>query len=357
MSASDAPEISVIILSIWARTVASSVRLDSAFSSMTASEDSPAATRRVLYARVHTWRHSGSATSSMARLRSGSSLGRKGAASMGSSTSLHMLSMMTADLRLMAVICWKKRPRWRRGPMMERVGASTCWTKVVAASLWTHSGTSSTLWMHSMRVGMKGSMSMLPTHLPHFSIVAVDACFTSSRMCTITCASSGIISGRHAATALGLRSMKESRRVRAAVVDCQNWDWNPVKMGLSAARTANSESLAGNAAMATAAASRTFLDLLSPARVMATSRRSMSMGSSATVAALTSSVIFSAAALRASSSFFFVESATTASITSLVILEDAGVLHLAGAMIAVGCGCRQRLALKGGRWIGVRESL
>ena len=40
-------------------------------------------------------------------------------------------------------------------------------------------------------------------------------------------------------------------------------------------------------------------------------------------------MIFSAAALRASSSFFFVESATTASITSLVILEDAGVLHLA----------------------------
>merc|ERR1719247_2858173 len=71
-----------------------------------------------------------------------------------------------------------------------------------------------------------------------------------------------MISGRHAATALGLRSTKLSRRVSAAVVDCQNWDWKPTKMGLSAARTANSESLVGNAFMAASAASRTFLDLL-----------------------------------------------------------------------------------------------
>ena len=70
--------------------------------------------------------------------------------------------------------------------MMESVGASTCCTNVVAASLCTHSGTSSTLWMHSMRVGMKGSMSMLPTHVPTLAMVSVDFSFTSSRMSTIT---------------------------------------------------------------------------------------------------------------------------------------------------------------------------
>mmetsp|Transcript_14134 Transcript_14134/g.50784 ORF Transcript_14134/g.50784 Transcript_14134/m.50784 type:complete len:239 (+) Transcript_14134:2515-3231(+) len=222
MSASDAPVISVIISVSCARTVDSSVRFDSEFSSTTASEDSPAAMSSVLYARVHTWRHSGSATSSIARFRSGRSLGRNGAASMGSSTSLHMLSMMTADLRLIAVTCWKKRPRCRSGPMIESVGASTCCTNVVAASLCTHSGTSSTLWMHSMSVGMNGSMSMLPTHVPTLAIVSVDFSFTSSRMSTITCASSGMISGRHAATAFGLRATKSSTSHSAAILDCQN---------------------------------------------------------------------------------------------------------------------------------------
>mmetsp|Transcript_10132 Transcript_10132/g.24936 ORF Transcript_10132/g.24936 Transcript_10132/m.24936 type:complete len:213 (-) Transcript_10132:251-889(-) len=211
----------------------------------------------------------------MARLSRGSSLARKGAASMGSSTSLHMLSMITADLRLMAVTCWKNSPRWSRGPMMDRVGASTCCTKVVAASLCTHSGTSSTFSMHSIRVGMKGSMSMLRTHVATLAIVSVDFSLTSSRMSTITCASSGMISGRHAATALWLRATKESTRCKAAILDCQNCELKPTKMGLRQARTENSESFLGNSAMARSAASRTLLALLSPDRVMAISRRSI----------------------------------------------------------------------------------
>ena len=133
-----------------------------------------------------------------------------------------MLSMMTAALRLIGVLCWKNKPRWRSGPMMESVGDSTCWTKVVAASLWTHSGTSSTLLMHSIKVGMNGSMSRLPTHVATLAMDSVDAFLTSSRMCTMTCASSGMISGKLAATALRLRSMKPSRTRNAAMVDCQN---------------------------------------------------------------------------------------------------------------------------------------
>ena len=133
-----------------------------------------------------------------------------------------------------------------------------------------------------------------------------------------------MISGRHAATALGLRSTKESMSSSARILDCQNWELKPVKMGPRHARTANSESFAGNALHATSAASRTFLDLLSPASVMAISRRSMSIGSSAWPAAFTSSAIFSAAALRASSSFFFRESSLMESMIAWVILDAAG---------------------------------
>ncbi len=71
-----------------------------------------------------TLRHSGSATSFETLSSSGSSLGRKGAASWGFSTSLAMLSMMTADLRLMAV-ARSRRPRTSRGTMMDRGGPST----------------------------------------------------------------------------------------------------------------------------------------------------------------------------------------------------------------------------------------
>ena len=98
---------------------------------------------------------------------------------------------------------------------------------------------------------------MLPTHVPTLAIVSVDFSFTSSRMSTITRASSGMISGRHAATA-GLRSTKESMSWSAAILDCQNWELKPVKTGPRHARTANSESFAGNALHATSAASRTF---------------------------------------------------------------------------------------------------
>ena len=59
--------------------------------------------------------------------------GRKGAAAVGSSTSLHMLSMMTADFLLMAV-SRSTSPRSRRGTMIAKVGSWTSVTKVVAPS-------------------------------------------------------------------------------------------------------------------------------------------------------------------------------------------------------------------------------
>ena len=95
----------------------------------------PAAWIRVACALPHTVRHSGSATSAASFSRPGSSLGRKGAAAVGSSTSLHMLSMIRAVLRLMAV--WRsRRPRSRRGTIMARAGVSTSCTNTVALSLW-----------------------------------------------------------------------------------------------------------------------------------------------------------------------------------------------------------------------------
>ena len=128
---------------------------------------------------------------------------------MGSSTSLHMLSMMTADLRLMAVICWKNRPRCSRGPMMESVGASTCCTNVVAASLCTLGNLVNLVDALDER-GDEGVDVDVADARATLAMVSVDFSFTSSRMSTITCASSGMISGRHAATALGLRSTKLS---------------------------------------------------------------------------------------------------------------------------------------------------
>mmetsp|Transcript_14315 Transcript_14315/g.47018 ORF Transcript_14315/g.47018 Transcript_14315/m.47018 type:complete len:268 (+) Transcript_14315:2160-2963(+) len=201
--------------------VASSTILEVSSSSASAAASAaaavvPAARRSVRCARDATWRHSGSATSSTSLLRPGRSLGRKGAASVGSSTSLHMLSMMTADLRLMATFCVRSRPRWRSGPIMESVGDSTVWTNVVAASLCTHSGTSSMLVMHSMSVGMNGSISMLPTTVHTWVIVDLDFSTTSAFMLVMQSDTSGMMVGRQAATWRGAVSVSVHRMSRPA---------------------------------------------------------------------------------------------------------------------------------------------
>ena len=108
--------------------------------------------------------------------------------------------------------------------MMERVGASTCWTKSSPHDLWTALGNLVNLVDALDEVGMKGSMSMLPDAL------AALLHRRGGRLLHLVAhvhhhlRELGDDLGRHAATALGLRSMNESRRVSAAVVDCQNWD-------------------------------------------------------------------------------------------------------------------------------------
>ena len=69
-------------------------------------------------------------------------MGRNGAASSGSSTSLDMLLMITAHMRLVAVERTRK-PSRRSGAMSASGAAVTVCTNVVLASFCTHSITSS----------------------------------------------------------------------------------------------------------------------------------------------------------------------------------------------------------------------
>mmetsp|Transcript_9620 Transcript_9620/g.15452 ORF Transcript_9620/g.15452 Transcript_9620/m.15452 type:complete len:303 (-) Transcript_9620:177-1085(-) len=108
----------------------------------------------------HTTRASGSDTSSLAFSNAGMRLGRNGAASSGSSTSLDMLLMITAHRRLVAVERTRK-PRSSSGAIRARGAAVTVCTKVVDASRWTHSITFSWSMVAATREGMKGSTSRL----------------------------------------------------------------------------------------------------------------------------------------------------------------------------------------------------
>ena len=87
---------------------------------------------------------------------------------------MDMLSMMTADLRLMAV-CLSRRPLTSRGTMMDKAGASTACTKVVADSLWTVSATSVGLAIAVIRAGTNFSMSRLPTAAQAWFMVLIAA--------------------------------------------------------------------------------------------------------------------------------------------------------------------------------------
>ncbi|ABT16819.1 hypothetical protein ATCV1_z685R [Acanthocystis turfacea chlorella virus 1] len=106
-----------------------------------------------------------------------------------------MLLIITQVLRFTTVVR-SARPRQMRGTSTARVRASTVWTKVVADSLWTHSGTWLVSEIDSMRWGTKGSMSLLPMDLQHMTRVSLAASFTALRMSTMQSARMGTISGR-----------------------------------------------------------------------------------------------------------------------------------------------------------------
>mmetsp|Transcript_2788 Transcript_2788/g.7417 ORF Transcript_2788/g.7417 Transcript_2788/m.7417 type:complete len:404 (+) Transcript_2788:1143-2354(+) len=141
----------------------------------------------------HTVRASGSETSSLALSRAGTSLGRKGAASSGSSTSLDMLLMITAHMRLVAVVLTRK-PRRRSGAMSARGAAVTVCTKVVDASFWTHSTTSSWSMVAATSAGMKGSTSRLSMELQMFSRHFLAATETCSLESFTICVTTGMMS-------------------------------------------------------------------------------------------------------------------------------------------------------------------
>mmetsp|Transcript_14411 Transcript_14411/g.33642 ORF Transcript_14411/g.33642 Transcript_14411/m.33642 type:complete len:204 (-) Transcript_14411:437-1048(-) len=107
-------------------------------------------------------------------------MGRKGAASLGTSTSLDMLATMTEHWRLSAVLRSRK-PRCRRGTMRPSAAESTVCTNVREASLWMVSGTSSSFSMASVRAGMNGSISRLSTMVASDCTVSRAAALTSAR--------------------------------------------------------------------------------------------------------------------------------------------------------------------------------
>mmetsp|Transcript_12841 Transcript_12841/g.28510 ORF Transcript_12841/g.28510 Transcript_12841/m.28510 type:complete len:221 (+) Transcript_12841:488-1150(+) len=107
---------------------------------------------------------SGSLMASAAKARAGLRVGRKGSASKGSSTSLDILSMMTADWRRVAVTL-DLSPLIRSGTTIARAGDCTDCTNVTPAKACIISGTSSGLEMDRTILSVMCSMSRLPITL------------------------------------------------------------------------------------------------------------------------------------------------------------------------------------------------
>ena len=168
--------------------------------------------------RSQTSRASGSDISSANFTKPGNSLGRKGAASRASSTSFDMLQMIKAAWRLSAVAPAPRSPsaRDRSGTTTASVGASTDWTKVVAANEWTHSGTSLGRTAAEMSLGSTGSTSRLPQRPKHAVIAALAAAATSFFVSQRQGVTSGTTPGRQAATCFGANEQSAVRRSSAA---------------------------------------------------------------------------------------------------------------------------------------------
>mmetsp|Transcript_20126 Transcript_20126/g.46152 ORF Transcript_20126/g.46152 Transcript_20126/m.46152 type:complete len:409 (+) Transcript_20126:2046-3272(+) len=149
----------------------------------------------------------------------GSRRGRKGAASMGLSTSLDMLLMMTADWRLVA-ICFSLSPRRRRGTTMARAGDSTDCTKVTPAISCMISGTSFGLLIAMRIFSVMCSMSLFPMTLRASLMAAVAAClicFFVSHMHAVT---SGTTSGKAFPSCFGAVSPRDATHLSASSRIC-----------------------------------------------------------------------------------------------------------------------------------------
>mmetsp|Transcript_1442 Transcript_1442/g.2065 ORF Transcript_1442/g.2065 Transcript_1442/m.2065 type:complete len:263 (+) Transcript_1442:2055-2843(+) len=154
-----------------------------------------------------TSRASGSAMEEAFVSRAGRRSGRKGAASIGLSTSLDMLSIITADWRLVAV-AFSRSPRRSKGTTIASAGLSTDWTKVTPAISCMISGTSFGLVIAVRILSVMCSMSLFPiTSMADF-IAAVEACFTCFLVSHMHAVSSGTTSGSAFPSCLGAVLLK-----------------------------------------------------------------------------------------------------------------------------------------------------
>mmetsp|Transcript_8019 Transcript_8019/g.7960 ORF Transcript_8019/g.7960 Transcript_8019/m.7960 type:complete len:211 (+) Transcript_8019:2278-2910(+) len=149
---------------------------------------------KVFKALLVTSRASGSAMVEKLAFKAGNNLSMKGATTCGSSTNLHMLSTITAALRLIAV-SRSAKPLDNNGAMMDKVAMVTSETKVVAPKMWTVSGTSVGLAIHSINLGINFSISLLSMVSVDLVMVLVAASLTSFLVSHIASDKTGINSG------------------------------------------------------------------------------------------------------------------------------------------------------------------
>ena len=207
----------------------------------------------------HTLRHSGSETSSLARVSAGSSSGTNGATSYGSSTSLAMFSTMRAVLRLMAVV-GSSKPRLSRGAMIASADASISCTKTTPASLWTHSATSSGFWMHSMISGMKSVRSLLVIVLATLRSASTAAAFTTGFVSHTSEPTHGMISVRQRRVCAGNLSASTPRSCARPRLHCHLPE-SSLRIAGRTKRTACAESVLVSASIADSPALATGLNL------------------------------------------------------------------------------------------------
>mmetsp|Transcript_10955 Transcript_10955/g.12559 ORF Transcript_10955/g.12559 Transcript_10955/m.12559 type:complete len:215 (-) Transcript_10955:541-1185(-) len=141
-----------------------------------------------------TARASGSEIESAFVSSAGRRRGRNGPASSGLSTSLLMLSMITADWRFVAVV-FSRNPRSSSGTTIARAGDSTLCTNVTPAILCMISGTSFGLVIACRILSVMCSISLFPITFMDVSIASLDAfliCFLVSHIHAVT---SGTING------------------------------------------------------------------------------------------------------------------------------------------------------------------
>mmetsp|Transcript_244 Transcript_244/g.525 ORF Transcript_244/g.525 Transcript_244/m.525 type:complete len:270 (-) Transcript_244:313-1122(-) len=220
---------------------------------------SPMARRRVARAMEQNSRISSEAISSALAASLGSRVGPNGAMSMGSATSLHMLSMTRAALRFMS---WRRstRDRVRMGTMMARVGWSIWVTKVVARSLSMVFSVRPTSPMVLITSGTRGKMSGLAITRQAWAMAsraALETCFLVSERQSET---AGTMSTRQAPTESRCASARNMRHRSDPSLTVQSLCLSAVKRAGRRGRTQSGDTIFITVSVRAAVASRTSLE-------------------------------------------------------------------------------------------------